>query len=69
MLQYIVSCTVSEISQIICQIIYVIITDVRLECVSDEKDLVLIVSDDLKSGKHCSEAVKKANRILGMKFR
>jgi len=26
----------------------------------------VIVSDDVKSGKQCSEAVKKANRILGM---
>jgi len=40
--------------------------DVKLECVSDEKDLGVIVSDDLKSGKQCSEAVKKANAILGM---
>jgi len=40
--------------------------DVKLECVSNENDLGVIVSDDLKSGKQCSEAVKKANRTLGM---
>ena len=40
--------------------------DVKLECVTDEKDVGVIVSDDLKSGKQCSEAVKKANRMLGM---
>jgi len=40
--------------------------DVKLECVSDEKDLGVIVRNDLKSGKQCREAVKKANRILGI---
>jgi len=40
--------------------------DVKLECVSDETDLREIVCEDLKSGKQCGEAVKKANRILGM---
>jgi len=40
--------------------------DVKLECVSDEKDLGVIISDDLIGGKQCSEAVKKANRIIGM---
>jgi len=39
---------------------------VKLECVSHEKDLGVLVSDDRKSGKQCSEAVKKANGILGM---
>jgi len=43
-----------------------VMNDVKLECVADEKDLGVIVSDDLKSGKQCSEAVKKANRMLGM---
>jgi len=43
-----------------------LMNDVKLECVSDEKDLGIIVSDDLKSVKQCSEAAKKANRILGM---
>jgi len=46
-----------------------VMNDVNLERVSDEKDLGMIVSDDLKSGKQRSEAVKKANRILGMKNR
>ena len=40
--------------------------DVRLECVSDEKDLGVIVSEDLKWEKQCSEAVRKANRMLGI---
>jgi len=40
--------------------------DVKLECVSEEKDLGVIVSDDLKSEKQCSAAVMKANRMLGM---
>ena len=43
-----------------------VMNNVKLECVTDEKDLGVIVSDDLKSGKQCSEVVKKANRILGM---
>jgi len=43
-----------------------VMNDVKLECVSDEKDLAVIVSNDLKSGKQCNEAVKKANRILGI---
>jgi len=40
--------------------------DVQLECVSEEKDLGVIISGDLKWEKQCSEAVKKANRMLGM---
>jgi len=36
-----------------------------LQCVSEEKDLGVTVSDDLKWEKQCREAVKKANRILG----
>ena len=40
--------------------------DVKLECVSEEKDLGVIISKDLKCEKECSEAVKKANRMLGM---
>jgi len=43
-----------------------VMNDVKLECVSDEKDLGLTVSDDPKIGKQCGEAVKKANRILRM---
>jgi len=37
-----------------------------LECVSEEKDLGVIISEDLKCEKQCCEAVKKANRMLGM---
>jgi len=43
-----------------------VMNDVKLACVSDEKDLRVIVSDDMMSWKKCSEAVKKANRTLGM---
>jgi len=37
-----------------------------LQCVSEQKDLGVIVSDDFKWEKQCCEAVKKANRILEM---
>ena len=37
----------------------------KLESVNEEKDLGVIVSDDLKWEKHWSAAVRKANRILG----
>jgi len=37
-----------------------------LQCVSEEKDSGVIVSGDFIWEKQCSEAVKKANRILGM---
>ena len=40
--------------------------DVKLECVLDEKDLSVIISEDLKWEKQCSEAARKANRMLGM---
>jgi len=40
--------------------------DVQLECVSEEKDFGVIISGDLKWQKQCSDAVKKANRMLGM---
>jgi len=42
------------------------INDVQLECVLEEKDLGVIITGDLKWEKQCSEAVKKANRIMGM---
>ena len=38
----------------------------QLQTVSEEKDLGVIFSDDLKWEKQCSAAVLKANRILGM---
>jgi len=37
-----------------------------LQCVREEKDLGVIVSDDFKWEKQCSETVKKTNRMLGM---
>ena len=40
--------------------------DVQLECVSQEKDLGVIISGNLKWETQCSEAVKKANKMLGM---
>jgi len=39
---------------------------VKLEHVTEEKDLGVIISEDLKWEKQCSSAVSKANRILGM---
>jgi len=39
---------------------------VQLERVSEEKDLGVIISEDLKWEKQCSEAVMKANRMWGM---
>ena len=39
---------------------------VKLEHVNEEKDLGIIISEDLKWEKQCSSAVSKANRILGM---
>jgi len=38
----------------------------KLETVTEEKDLGVMVSDNLKWDKQCSEAVIKANKILGM---
>jgi len=38
----------------------------KLETVDEEKDLGVIVSKDLKWDKQCSQAVKKANRMLGV---
>ena len=38
----------------------------HISSVSEEKDLGVIFSDDLKWEKQCSAAVLKANRILGM---
>ena len=32
----------------------------------DEKDLGVVVQDDLKMSKQCSDRMKKANKILGM---
>jgi len=38
----------------------------RIQEVHEEKDLGVIVSDDLKWDKQCVAAVKKANRLFGM---
>jgi len=40
------------------------ITEKRM--ISEEKDLRVIVSDDLKWEKQCSQAVAKANKVLGL---
>ena len=37
-----------------------------LQVVTEEKDLGVMQSLDLKPGKHCAEVVKAANRTLGM---
>jgi len=39
---------------------------VKLETVTDEQDLWVIVSDDVKWEKQCVAAVKQSNKILGM---
>jgi len=38
----------------------------KLETATEEKDLGVMVSDNLKCDKQCDEAVIKANIILGM---
>ena len=38
----------------------------NLESVHEEKDLGVIIQDNLKISKRCSKAVNSANRILGM---
>lgn len=38
----------------------------ELKPVDQEKDLGVIISSDLKAGKQCQEAAKKANKMLGM---
>ena len=38
----------------------------RLDVVDEEKDLGIIIQDDLKVSKQCVKAVKTANRVLGM---
>jgi len=43
-----------------------VMNDIELECVSEEKDLGVIISEHLKHDKQRSEVVRKANRILGM---
>jgi len=37
-----------------------------MECVSEEKDLGVIVSDDLKWEQQCSQTVAKANKVIGL---
>ena len=37
-----------------------------MECVSKEKDLGVILSDDLKWEQQCSQTVAKANKVLGL---
>ena len=39
---------------------------IQIQEVHEEKDLGLIVSDDLKWDKQCVAVVKKANKLLGM---
>ena len=38
----------------------------KLENVTEEKDLGVIVSDDLNWEKQCSQTVAKANKVLGL---
>jgi len=39
---------------------------IDLECVLSEKDLRVVISEDLKWENQCKEVVSKANKILGM---
>ena len=39
---------------------------VQLQVVHEEKDLGVVVTDDLKWEKQCVAAVKQANKVLGM---
>jgi len=39
---------------------------IDLECVLSEKDLGVVISEDLKWENQCKEVVSKANKILGM---
>ena len=43
-----------------------IMTTTQMQAASEERDLGIIISADLKWGKQCIAAVKKANKILGM---
>jgi len=38
----------------------------QLEDVNQEKDLGIIITDDLKPSAHCTQNYTKANRMLGM---
>jgi len=38
----------------------------RLEDVNQEKDLGIIITNDLKPSAHCTQNYTKANRMLGM---
>jgi hypothetical protein len=37
-----------------------------LEDIKEERDLGIIIQNDLKCAKHCAKVVKQANRTLGM---
>ena len=37
-----------------------------LQSATEEKDLVVIISNDLKPSKQCTAAINKPNRILGL---
>ena len=37
----------------------------ELSKVNHEKDLAVTISNDLKPGKHCSDVVMKANKLVG----
>ena len=43
-----------------------IMRDEILKSVTEERDLGVIISEDLKCSKHCLEIVKKANKVLGL---
>ena len=42
------------------------INGIQIEDVTEEKDLGIIISEDMKQRKHIAEIVKRANKLLGM---
>ena len=42
------------------------INGIQIEDVTEEKDLGIIISEDMKQRKHITEIVKRANKLLGM---
>ena len=51
---------------IIIHVLNIFLMEKKLECVSEGKDLGVIVSDDLKWEQQCSQTVAKANKVLGL---
>jgi len=59
-------CKVMHVGRTNVHSIYHMMNNIELGTTSEEKDLGVSVSDDLKKSKHCAYAYSKANRTLGM---